>query len=255
MNHMMFFKRTLVAMLAVSSLAACAALDDALISFSTVGPDSYADGSTVLDREVYALVWSSDGVFDGFAADGQPLDANDRVVVAVPLAQGGRCPEVLFQVPAATASELKAGRYAVYLLDTRVATDGTVKPRGTTKGKLVLVNGYGPVTASVSVTAGSDIMIEEASMSAAEASGQVASELARASGSGAQPKIKNVRVEGDKVCLTVENLKGYMRVQGGADVKANDMTGAAVETTGAEGDVILIAPKLGTSGFYRVIRN
>ena len=38
------------------AFAATAAIDDALLTFSTVGPDKYSDGTTVLDGECYALV-------------------------------------------------------------------------------------------------------------------------------------------------------------------------------------------------------
>ena len=56
--------------LAIACVAG-AGTDDTLIAFSTKGPDRYADGTTVLDGECYALVWSIDGNFDGFSADGR----------------------------------------------------------------------------------------------------------------------------------------------------------------------------------------
>jgi hypothetical protein len=78
-------------------------VDDARLSFRTTGPDRYADGTVVLDGECYALVWSKDGDFDGFDANGDCVDPEDRIVLVAPLAKGGRCPPVLFQIPAAEA--------------------------------------------------------------------------------------------------------------------------------------------------------
>ena len=54
--------------------------DNVAVLVSTTGPDRYLGGEVVMDGECYALVWSKDGVFEGFTADGAPIDANDRVV-------------------------------------------------------------------------------------------------------------------------------------------------------------------------------
>ena len=70
---------------------------DARLSFSTKGPDRYADGSVVLDGECYALVWSKDGKFEGFAANGECIDECDRIVLIAPIAKEGHCPPVLFR--------------------------------------------------------------------------------------------------------------------------------------------------------------
>jgi hypothetical protein len=85
--------------------------------------------------------------------------------------------------------------------------------------------------------------------------GTVAGAVAAVPTACPQPRVKSFRVEGDRVFLTVENLKGFMRVQGGGNVKASETTSAAVETSGTAEDVILVAPKTGAAGFYKVIRN
>ena len=106
-------------MVAAIGLAAAsfADMNDALLSFATQGPDKYADGTTVIDGECYALVWTANGAtFGGFNADGTLVSATDRIVLAAPLAKGGKCPQTLFQINAAVADELKDGTYAVYLL-------------------------------------------------------------------------------------------------------------------------------------------
>ena len=78
--------KTIFVFFSLCAAAFANSVDDARISFSTVGPDRYADGSTVLDGECYALVWSNDGNFDGFAADGECIDPADRIVLAAPIA-------------------------------------------------------------------------------------------------------------------------------------------------------------------------
>lgn len=83
----------------VVAVAFANSVSDARLSFSTKGPDRYADGSVVLDGECYALVWSKDGNFDGFAANGECIDDCDRIVLIAPIAKDGRCPSVLFQIP------------------------------------------------------------------------------------------------------------------------------------------------------------
>ena len=181
--------------------------DDALISFSTKGPDLYSDGTVVADGEVYALVWSKDGVFEGFSADGKPLDSEDKIVLAASLAKGGRCPSVLFQIPANLASDLSPGKYAVYLLDTRVVVDGKSRPKGLADGKVGLLNASGAVSSSLSV--------EKSSSAVADILGSIAHLPASAPSGLAQPKIKAIEVGAENVFITVENLKGFMRVGAG----------------------------------------
>ncbi len=238
------------------AFAAGAAIDDALLAFSTVGPDKYADGTTVLDGECYALVWTKNGAtFGGIAADGTALAETDEIVLVAPVAKGGRCPYVLFQIDSATADRLADGTYGVYLLDTRVAANGTTKPAGLKNGKLSLVNGYGLATEATKVgkaTAGGATTAVEKET----AGGQVVAAGAAAPKNVPQPKITAIKIEGDYVKLTVQNLPGYMRVSSGTSVSADDTQGAAQATDGATDEVILYAPKTaGGSGFFKVIRN
>ena len=239
--------------LGITAVAFANSLGDARLSFSTKGPDRYADGSIVMDGECYALVWSKDGKFEGFSANGECIDPEDRIVLIAPIAKDGRCPPVLFQVPQAEAEELAGGQYAVYLLDTRIASGDTVRPCGTVNGKLALMNGYGATSANLAVGALNSKKAEEIAEDKAE--GQIASVLAAVPVDCAQPRIKSMRIEGDNVFLTVENLKGFMRVSSGGNVAASDVTGAAVETQGGAEDVTLVTRKPGTAGFFKVIRN
>ena len=237
----------------VATVAFANSVGDARISFSTKGPDRYADGSVVMDGECYALVWSSDGKFDGFAANGECIDGYDRIVLMAPVAKDGRCPPVLFQIPQAEAEELAGGQYAVYLLDTRVASGDAVRPYGTVNGKLALMNGYGAASANLAVGA---LNAKAAAETEKGSSGLVASSVSAAPADCEQPRIKSMRIEGDNVFLTVENLKGFMRVRSGGDLTASDSATAAVETSGEGGEVTLVTRKPESpSGFFKVIRN
>ena len=156
--------KKLVTMIGVAGLAfaATAAVDDALLSFSTVGPDKYADGTDVLPGECYALVWSADGQFEGIKADGTTIDPADKVVLVAPVAKQGAngtcCPSILYQVDKAFAESHASGQYAVYILDTRVkAADGTVAVGGVDEnGALKVVNGYDAVSAGTTASSATE---------------------------------------------------------------------------------------------------
>ena len=237
----------------LAGLAFAGGAGDTLITFSTGGaePDRYADGEAVMEGECYALVWSKDGVFEGLQADGAPVDPNDQVVLVAAVAQNGHCPEAVFQVAADKAAALAGGRYGVLLLDTRVNRGGKVAPRGTLGGKLAMVNGFGAVTEGLKVAAAEHATISEV----LKPEGQVAGENAAVAASVKQPRIKHIWIEGENVFLRVENLSGFMRVQGGGQPDAVLTMGGAAETDGGVEDVILVAPKVGNSGFYKVVRN
>ena len=252
--------KKLMTMIGVAGLAfaATAAIDDALLAFSTVGPDKYADGTTVLDGECYALVWTQNGAtFGGFAADGTPVAETDKIVLLAPLAKDGHCPNVLFQIDSAKLEgELKDGTFGVYLLDTRmVGKDGATKPAGVKDGKLSLVNGYGLTTKATQVgkaTAGGATVAQEKDSEG----GQVVAAGAAAPKDLPQPKITSIKIEGDYVRLTVQNMPGFMRVSSGSTASADETQGAAQATDGKGGEVIFYAPKTaGASGFFKVIRN
>ena len=139
----------------IIGLLVCATLahgnmQDKLARFSTPGPDRYADGTIVRDGECYALVWSPAGTaFYGFNADGTPVSPYDRVVLAGALAEGGKCRDAVFQIPAAEYEALKGGEWAVCLVDTRNLAG---VPTGTRNGKPVRVNRWGIISGGVNIT-------------------------------------------------------------------------------------------------------
>jgi hypothetical protein len=190
-------------MVAAMGLAAAsfADMNDALLSFATQGPDKYADGTTVIDGECYALVWTANGAtFGGFNADGTLVSATDRIVLAAPLAKGGKCPQTLFQINAAVADELKDGTYAVYLLDTRIKDeDGTTKLAGLKDGKAKVVNAQTAV--GDSTTAASTTQNKVALAATAVGGAAVTTETIIDA-----PKITSIKVEGATVKVTVAGM-------------------------------------------------
>ena len=125
-------KKILVFSILFAGAAAFGEPNDTFLSISTKGPDMYMDGSTVLDGECYAVVWTKAGAtFGGFAADGRLLSENDRLLLVASLAKGGRCPSTLVEIDVKDMDGFKGGTLALYLLDTRVkAADGSVRVGG-----------------------------------------------------------------------------------------------------------------------------
>ena len=95
-------------------------MNNVVIQFSTVGPDKYADGTTVMDGECYALVWTPTGSeFQGINEKGEAA-GDSKVAVKAPIAIGGKCPNVQFQIDETFANaNYPDGTWGVYLLDTR----------------------------------------------------------------------------------------------------------------------------------------
>ena len=214
------------------------------VQFSSVGPDTYADGTTVLDGEVYALVASKDGAFKGLKADGSLVDpVNDTLVGMAPLAKDGRCTPVVFTLP-----ERVGGNLAVYLLDTRVQANvgGQPKVAGLkTDGTPAAVNSY---VAVQSAQAGSAAHV-------AAVSGKDAAPTA-VPGDVPQPVVTGIRVVGAKVFITVANTVPYLQytVTGGATLSNMDQNNLATGINGAEGDITLVVEDSADNRFFKVTR-
>ena len=234
-------RRLIAATLALAASMTATAGVDVFVTFHTKGPDRYADGSPVLNGERYALVWSPDGVFDGVTAADGPVDPNDRVVIVAGVASGGRCPHVLYQLPAATAEALSGGVYDVVLFDTRVGGELSNSPD--------VVNGWTRTTAGVKMSGSYATAMDD------DGTSHVASGAVAPPTDVEQPKIISMRVDGGYVMMQVDNLRGYMRVNGGPAIGSfGALTGATVADGGDE-PVTLVVPKTGDSGFFRVIRS
>jgi len=189
---------------AFSFLSAFAAdPSDKLLTFSTQGPDTYVDGSTVLDGECYAVVWTKSGAtFGGFAANGTLVSATDKLVVVAGLAKGGCCPTTVFQIPASESAQYANGSFALYLLDTRVkdaAGAVTVGGAGVFASTApAAVNAAGAVTATTIAGSGTGDSI---------AAGAVALSSVNDYTKLDDPKITAIEIGAATITLTVEGLE------------------------------------------------
>lgn len=184
--------KKIFALAAVSTMASFAFADAAntLITFSTPGPDTYADGTTVKDGEIYALVWSADGTFDGFTATGDAADPADKVIFKAPLAKDGHCGLTLFQIDSKVAPQ--GGEYAVYLLDTR-AGNGLVTGAA-------LAKTYGGTSGTANIAANGSVD---------NTKGGLVSNSDKIGGEGIAditPVITGFKVDGAKIKITVSNV-------------------------------------------------
>ena len=218
--------------LAVFAVTWCSAfahgsMQDKLARFSTPGPDRYADGSIVRDGECYALVWSPTGTaFSGFNADGTPISSTDRVVLAGELAQGGRCPEAIFQIPASVYEELEGGEWAVCLVDTR-NVNGV--PTGVRNGKPLRVNRWGIIAGGVNITEAGSSNLRLAAASTTAGGTRSGASVVRANNLSAvppnllPPQITAIEVADGEVWLAVDGTVPYLDYTIISGEKPNDL--------------------------------
>jgi len=238
------------------------AAEDTLLAFSTKGPDRYADGTPVLEGEVYAVVWTKAGSeFAGFDLNGQAVDTNNNaVVVALPRGMysarcgGVRCPKTLFQIAAKVAARYTGGTYALALLDTRVSDGkGGLVP----SGRLDQVKGWGLVANS---------RVKAVSEGCARATGLAGAVTMHASAVPAgetvpQPRITGISVKDGYVTLTVKGTSDRLLY----NVAAGDRPGrhrtrhaAPVAAQGharADREITLVLPVAEGQNFFQVVQN
>ena len=236
---------------------------DSLVAFSTMGPDRYADGTSVLEGEVYALVWVRNGFgFKGVDVNGAVLDAeNNAIVAALPLARRSlvrrgavHCPFTLFQISSKFASTHSDGEFAVVLLDTRVS-DG--------KGSLKVAGGTGRVQGWGEVAGSRVKAIPSAASFATNAGGFLGSKIFAQSAlpageNASKPVVTGIRVEGGVVKLTVKGTDSRFlyNVRSGSRPDFLDKAYAATRAVqGGEREITLQAPAGEGSAFFQVTRN
>lgn len=220
--------------------------------FWTNGPDRYADGSSVLDGENYALVCTKPGTpFAGFNADGTLVDAQTSTLVyTAPLALKGRCRYTDFIVDADFAALHAKDEWKVYLLDTR-RRSGELAPRDE-KGALTRVNSFGETDGKVRFGAmaglqGSALPVAVGSVAGTRSSADFAP----------MPRITNIRIVDGKAVLTVQNTVPSLDydLAGGAtlgDLKAG-VAKAPVEGVSTR-PITLQTDAARAAGFFKVIR-
>lgn len=227
-------KKTIAVLFAMAAAAVFAVgSDDFLVTFSTPGPDKYADGTEVLDNECYSLVYTVG-------------DVQTRVLT-VSAAKNGKCMPVLFVLTAAEAAQFKGGEWGVFLLDTRdFAKDATGKTLSEldSNGQPKVVN----VTAAVAEGITAD-GIANASATSAVTAGSY--DLAAVP----TPKVTGIKIVGANVVVTVKDTVPYVgyTLQAGSDVKAFSVPdGAATASGNAAGEIMLVTPKAEGAQFFKV---
>ena len=235
--------------------SASAGLDDKVLVFSSTGTDRYADGTPVADGECYALVWSPAGqAFAGFNADGTAASPADRVVLAAPLAKDGRCPETLFQVPAAEAAPLEGGTWSVCLVDTRTAAG---VPAGAANGAPKRVNRWSAVQGGVKVVGASALGATVAPPTRGVSAGARATTLSEVPASAPQPTITAMDVVGGAAAFSVADTVPYLTYT----VESSDTLGGFTQDQYADkvdgdsdAEIVLATDAPGETRFFRINR-
>lgn len=229
---------------AVFAAGAFADAANVLISFSTTA-DTYADGSPVKDGEWYALCWSPRETFAGLDLNYNTLKSDEKLLILAPLAEGGRCPYVIFQVDSKEAPT--GGNYFVYLLDTRDVTGTTVASATKDEsGRCVpdgIVNGSAEAQ---SFTASASIGSSIASTSSTSAS------IVAGDWAAVQPKITAFEVKDAKVKITVAGMMSGLTYKVNMGEDLNKMESFEVESQAENGEAFfLIDPK--DARFFKIV--
>ena len=227
--------------------------DDEIIALSTPGPDTYADGTLVENGEVYALVWQIGDEFDGFTATGEAAGAaeGEKVLIKAPCAKGGRLRRTFFIVdPETKATCASGGKYAVYLLDTRIVATEADGDEYVSK-----VTGVGLGTGVVNAFSKVDATIYEngAINPVAAATGATSTDTASlASATAKQPTIKNFEVSGGYAYITISNLPDLVRVSEGDDISALAPGAGEAPTSIGDDTAVIIRKAEGETGFFSI---
>lgn len=251
-------KKSVMAVFAgLVSAAAFAGMNNVLVSFSTVGPDLYADGTQVCDGEYYALVWTPENsTFAGINADGTPV-GDSKIAIKAPVAKDGKCPYITFQIDEDyAAANFPGGTWGVYLLDTRkfvADEDGVIqkdvdgKPIVESVGNAsAVVNGYGAVAT-----------ISDPNKVSAAASQAVNAATASVAPAGAESlKITDIKFVGDNVQLTVTGALPCLQYEVQSGDKVGGLAAPADGTAryGKVGEMYIYTPKKPGAQFFKVNR-
>ena len=234
-----------------------AGMNNVVIQFSTVGPDKYADGTPVMDGECYALVWTPTGSeFQGINAD-RTAAGDSKVAVWAPIAIGGKCPNVQFQIDETFANaNYPDGTWGVYLLDTRkFATEEVTDPvdgKDVTQTKIKVddstgkkiatgvggaVSGYGQVVSNVGRT-----------LSTAGSKAGIVQSIP----AGIQPPtIKDFKVVNGMAYLYLKNTAPDVAYGVAAGQNPGNLAPVRQQPVlGGGNETIIITPASGASGFF-----
>ncbi len=220
------------------------------VKFASTGPDKYADGSLVLDGEVYALVWTKTGAtFAGFNADGTVVDAeNNKLISAAAVAINHHCPTVMYMLTGTNSVLATAGSFSVYLFDTRVrAADGTTSVGGVTAGAVTAINATS--AAAATVQCGGKTKVEES----VQPEGYVQTAVPA---DAPNPRITAINVVGGQVIVKVADTKPYLQygISAGKTPSKLDQNDLIDGVNGTDEGLTLIVDDPVENRFFKVIR-
>ena len=245
-------KKLIASLAIIASACAFAAPDDTSVLFSTVGPDKYADGTTVKDGECYALVWSADDKFEGVKADCTCVDPADKILAIIPAAKDGKCRLSKYTLTADAFNE--GGNITLWLLDTRTYksnADGSTTvslAKQESDIKVPVVNGAVAVEAAVEVA--------KAGFGGISAKNPAVAGAVAIPEGAPTPNVKSIKVGDVYVELEVENTVPYLTYGVSAGKEPGELAkDPAAAATGKAGETITIYTlKNGDTGFFQINR-
>ena len=164
----------------------------------------------------------------------------------------------MYVVKADKAAEYVDGSYGIYLLDTRKAT-GEVGADGKPVYTIPALNGGKPAAINGYVAVKDDVSAQDGELASSSASASVkVTQVAPPPADAPKPKITDIQVSGDNVYLTVANTAPYLQYNVAAGDTPAAQSGAVAQApkNGEAGsDIILVVPKKGDQGFFKVQRN
>ena len=227
-------KKTIAVLFAFASAVAVAGMNDLLVSFSTPGPDKYADGTDVKVGECYSLVYTK-------------ADGSQEIVVNYQTKLAGRCSDVVYMVDEDTAKSYTGGSWGVYLLDTRDFDNGG-EPAG------LDANGETKITPWVKAPVAASVASSSSFATPSVGEGVAAGSYDLAAADVPQPTVTGIKIVGANVVVTVANTRPFV---GYTLVSGSDVTEfSAPASTGVNGDsageIELVAPKKDGAQFFKV---
>jgi len=216
---MKFSKFLFCAGLVWATFGAWADAGNTLVTFSTKGPDVYADGKPAADGEWYALCWSPTASFGGITSTCQAANEGEKVLLVAPLAEGGRCPTVVFQLDSKTAP--KSGNYFIYMLDTR-DVNGKAAKAGANNLPITLNAVIATEAKAACPKDGAAAQVTATGAALASADTWAASDVSDVPA----PLIKAFEISGEKAVITVSGLVPSVRY----NVFAGETPDAITET-------------------------
>ena len=226
-------KKTIAVLFALASMAVFAVGNDLLISFSTPGPDMYADGTPVVAGECYSLVYTKP-------------DGTQEIVLNYQTKCDKKCSRVVYVIDEADVENYKGGAWEVYLLDTRDFTKDGVPSGLDDNGQPKVVNVKAEVS-SVSVADSGNF--GSASVTDGVAAGAYAAGIPK-------PVVKGIKIIGDNVVVTVANTRPFVAYTLVSSSDAKDFSApASVGDRGDDSgdiDIMMSKPKDAGAQFFKV---